>query len=167
LAGAQSALLGPSADGASLIKILQTELGGIAPNAISISSCDVIVNAEAAQQFALIVHELATNAFKYGALSRPEGRITVSGQITESAQGKNLKLTWAECGGPPVTKPTRRGFGSSILFEATRQFGMTVEADFKPEGLVYTVSIDLEDIGPSVVHLVPPNGPVAQNAAVA
>ena len=122
LAGVHSPLIRTSSEGMSLADILQGEISEIAPTALSVTGCDVVVNADAAQQFALIVHELTTNAFKYGALSRHEGRITVSGLITETANAKSFSLVWTEQGGPPVTKPTQRGFGSSILLEAAKQF---------------------------------------------
>jgi two-component sensor histidine kinase len=61
----------------------------------------------------LALHELATNAVKYGALSRPEGRVALCWQI----QNEQLHLTWRETGGPQVVAPSRRGFGSRMLEE--------------------------------------------------
>jgi two-component sensor histidine kinase len=61
----------------------------------------------------LALHELATNAAKYGALSRPEGRVELRWQ----AQDGQLSLNWRESGGPPVVAPSRRGFGSRLLQE--------------------------------------------------
>jgi hypothetical protein len=58
-----------------------------------------------------------------------------------------------------VIAPTRKGFGSTILFEAARQFGMAVEADFRPEGLVYSLTVAFEDIEPSAAQLVPSESP--------
>jgi PAS domain S-box-containing protein len=160
LAGAHSSLLGSFSDGVSLAEILHRELSGIAPKAVTVTGCDVVLNADAAQQFALIIHELATNAVKYGALSRAEGRVAVSGLITETADAKTFSLVWTERGGSLVERPTRRGFGSSILFEAAQQFGMVVEADYPPEGLVYSLRIALEDITPLTVQIVPSEAPV-------
>ena len=82
------------------------------------SCCDIVVNADAAHQFALIIHELATNALKYGALSVPRGRISILGKVKQASGVSQFSLTWSEKGGPPVAKPTRKGFGSVILFDA-------------------------------------------------
>ena len=158
LAGAHSNLIGEFAEGVSLAQILQRELGEIAPTAVAVTGCDVPLNADAGQQFALIIHELATNALKYGALSRPDGAVSVSGLVSRTTEAKAFTLVWKERGGPAATKPTRRGFGSLILFESAKQFGMVVEADYPPEGLTYSVSVALEDIAPLSVHLVPSEG---------
>jgi len=155
LAGAHNALTRTAWEGVSLAKLLERELGGIAPNAIAVTGCDILVSPSAAQQFALIFHELATNAFKYGALSLPSGRIAVSGLIKESAETKQFIFRWAECGGPLVPKPARKGFGSSILIEAAQQFGMIVGADFEPRGLIYSLVVPVEDIEASVGQVVP------------
>ena len=164
LAGAHSNLIGEFAEGVSLAEILQRELGEIAPTAVAVTGCDVPLNADAGQQFALIIHELATNALKYGALSRPDGAVSVSGLVSGTTEAKAFTLVWKERGGPAATKPTRRGFGGSILFESAKQFGMVVEADYLPEGLVYSLSIALEDIAPLSVHLVPSEGPAPHHS---
>ena len=166
LAGTYAILAHASWEGVSLADIIQRELREIAPNAVTITGCDIVVNAGAAQQFALIVHELATNAFKYGALSDPGGRVTVAGLTSETAQGKQFSLVWTEHGGPPVSKPTRKGFGSSILLEAARQFGMAVDADFRPDGLAYSLTVAFEDIEPPVAHLVPSDEAIAYHSVL-
>ncbi|MGE6662943.1 HWE histidine kinase domain-containing protein [Pseudomonas sp. NPDC077408] len=85
------------------------------------------------QTLALVLHELMTNAAKYGALSVPEGQLTVSWQLVE---GRGLELEWNESGGPEVKPPTRRGFGS-IVTERTVPFELQGDArvEFRPEGL--------------------------------
>jgi two-component sensor histidine kinase len=80
---------------------------------------------------ALIVHELTTNAVKYGALSTASGRIGVDWSI---AAGR-LALEWVESGGPPPSAPTRSGFGSKLLRSGVSQFEGTVECRFEPDGL--------------------------------
>ncbi len=73
------------------------------------------------QPVSLLIHELATNAVKYGALSASEGRVDVSWRILASDE---LELRWIETGGPPVEKPRSKGFGSTLVTEvATRQLG--------------------------------------------
>lgn len=96
----------------------------------------------AAQALALVVHELATNAAKYGALSAPAGRIEVAWR----AQRGSLALTWRETGGPTVTPPVRRGFGSTVLKNSVeRQLRGRVVLDWRPEGLVCEIELPIAD----------------------
>lgn len=86
-----------------------------------------------AQDLALGLHELATNAAKYGALSRPGGRVGL--RLEEDGEG--LVLTWRESGGPKVVPPQRQGFGTRLLSRAlAHQHGGRVELDWRPGGLV-------------------------------
>lgn len=80
---------------------------------------------------ALLLHELSTNAVKYGALSAPSGRVRLS--LAEAAEGKAV-LAWAEAGGPPVAPVTRKGFGSRLLDISLRNNGGHVEGVFAPDG---------------------------------
>jgi two-component sensor histidine kinase len=67
----------------------------------------------------ICIYELTTNALKYGALSTPRGRVSIIWSIDSDASGRwVLNLSWTESGGPPVTEPTRRGFGSNVLRRA-------------------------------------------------
>jgi two-component sensor histidine kinase len=80
-------------------------------------------------------HELATNAAKYGALSNNTGTIAVSWVL--EPDGKSLKLSWQERGGPAITAPERRGFGLRLIEHGLgRELGGMVRLDFQPEGLV-------------------------------
>jgi two-component sensor histidine kinase len=91
---------------------------------------------------ALILHELATNAIKYGALSAPRGRVEVDWEVDPDE--RRLRLRWRELGGPPVKPPTRRGFGSRLIdFAATRELGGMAELTFAPNGLTATIEIPL------------------------
>jgi two-component sensor histidine kinase len=131
--------------GAPLNEILAQELTAFAKQ-VSVRGCDLVINTPAAQSFAMIIHELATNAAKYGALSCPEGRIDVEGNL-EGAHGKRqFRFVWKESGGPRPTPPSRKGFGSAILFDAAKQFGESVQANYAPEGLVYELDIPLSTI---------------------
>ena len=90
---------------------------------------------EVAVPIAMAVHELTTNAVKYGALSTPEGRLTVSWMTERTEGGRMLHLHWIESNGPPVAPPTRRGFGSTLLERLLAgQLGGTVEVSYPPEG---------------------------------
>lgn len=107
--------------GASLTGIIRDELRPYADDegAVAlIGSPDCILRPREALNFALVIHELATNAAKYGALTVPGGRITVDWHIAENEGASRLVLDWRESGGPRVVPPTRRGFGSRLLESA-------------------------------------------------
>lgn len=93
----------------------------------------------------MALHELTTNAVKYGALSAASGCIAVSWNVTADADGETrLQLRWSESGGPPVTEPTWSGFGSQLLGKMlTRQFGARVERDWAPTGLEVVIDTRL------------------------
>ncbi|WP_165191054.1 sensor histidine kinase [Caulobacter soli] len=93
---------------------------------------------------ALIFHELATNALKYGALSNGTGRVVLS--WTYDAASRDLALTWTETGGPPVIPPARRGFGSRLIERSLRgELKGAATMDYRPEGLVCTMRATLSD----------------------
>lgn len=91
---------------------------------------------EAAVTLHMAFHELATNAAKYGALSVPDGAVTVD-WVVETGDPASVIITWAERGGPPVTAPTRRGFGSNLLETGlARELGGKVKLSFEPAGVI-------------------------------
>jgi two-component sensor histidine kinase len=102
-----------------------------------IDGVGVMVDAQHAQSFSLALHELATNAAKYGALSNERGRVKVFWTITPHGKDNRLKFKWKETGGPPVVAPTGHGFGTSLL----RATFADVRIDYLIEGL--TCEIDL------------------------
>jgi len=139
------ALLADAAwEGASLNKILGAQ-SILDSGRVSIEGCEVVVPPRAAQQFAMIIHELATNALKYGSLSSPDGRVSISGKLDRSNGSGSFVFSWKESGGPRVSPPTRRGFGSVILLQAAEQFG-GVTMNYLPEGLIYQLQLDLSAI---------------------
>ena len=86
---------------------------------------------------ALALHELTTNAAKYGALSGDGGCVTISWEVADPLAHPRLTLRWVERGGPPVAPPTRQGFGSRLLQRSlSAETGGSVTLDFAPEGLV-------------------------------
>lgn len=107
---------------------------------ISIRGADAMVDDKGATPLALVIHELATNAAKYGALSTSEGHVTVD--ISEN--GGQLELVWAENGGPPITSsPTRHGFGTDLAeLSVSRQLGGEILKEWLPEGLKVTMRVD-------------------------
>jgi two-component sensor histidine kinase len=94
------------------------------------------------------VHEIATNAAKYGALSNETGTVTLDWAVFEEHAKQKLRLIWTEAGGPPVVAPVRRGCGSRLIERSARdQLGGEATVDFLPRGVVYTVTCSLEDVG--------------------
>jgi two-component sensor histidine kinase len=94
---------------------------------------------EAARHLLLIVHELATNAVKYGALSRPEGRVV----IDWTRKGSELAIGWTEQGGPPAAPPARRGFGSVLIAQSTSALAGRIEPRFTPDGFSCSLLLPL------------------------
>jgi two-component sensor histidine kinase len=103
----------------------------------------------------MIVHELATNATKHGALSSTEGRIRISGSIEGVDGKKQFRFVWSESGGTPAAPPERRGFGSAILFNMAKSFSQNVEALYRPEGLTYELMVLLSAIAPPTSAVAP------------
>jgi two-component sensor histidine kinase len=96
----------------------------------------------------MIVHEIATNAAKYGALSNDAGRVTVDWEVLREDGRPKLRLIWTETGGPPVTAPVQRGFGSRMIERSAReQLGGEAAVDFLPPGVVYTLTCALDREG--------------------
>jgi len=145
LARAYEMLADAAWEGASLDTILGRQFAGFG-NRVDVSGCDIVVRPSAAQQFALIVHELATNALKYGALSTTNGRVAIAGKIDRLNGGGTFSFSWRESGGPPVIAPTRKGFGSVIILDSARQFGQSVALDYAPQGISYDLQLQLSAI---------------------
>jgi two-component sensor histidine kinase len=108
---------------------------------------DVALTAKQALSLALALHELATNATKYGALSVPAGTIDIGWDWCMTSDGPALRFAWRESGGPEVTPPTRRGFGSRLI-EGTlsADFGSSVTIEFASQGLICSFETRLSDL---------------------
>ncbi|WP_239806845.1 PAS domain-containing sensor histidine kinase [Croceicoccus hydrothermalis] len=125
--------------------------GALAPHAeigerITIDGPQVTLKPELTVAFALALHELATNAAKYGALSNETGKVTLEWTIEGSGEDAILTLIWREEGGPPVVPPERKGFGSALIDRSMRSyFGGKAETDYRPEGLVFELEARLTD----------------------
>lgn len=126
---------------------------------------EVSLNGAAAESLGMVVHELATNAAKYGALSCPDGALTVRWRVTRDAAGEaRLVLDWIERGGPPVTTPPRRGFGSTVIESSARALGGATRLVYAPEGLGCTVDMPAALV---LAALGPPEPAPEPNAAAA
>jgi PAS domain S-box-containing protein len=148
LAKAYEILANAKWEGASLARILDQELAGFSKR-VKINCCEVMLRPTAVQQFVLIAHELATNALKYGALSTPEGYVAVEGKIEFLDGDDQFVFQWIERGGPRVSPPTRKGFGSVILLDSAEQFGR-VTMNYTPHGLTYGLQTRLSSIEAAV-----------------
>ena len=96
----------------------------------------------------MIVHVIATNAAKYGALSNDAGTIALDWEVTSESGKPKLRLIWTEAGGPHGSAPVQRGFGSRLIERSARdQLGGEATVDFLPRGVVYTVTCGLDDEG--------------------
>lgn len=115
---------------------------------VEIAGTDLLLKPAAAVSMALVVHELTTNAVKYGALSTPDGRLAIRWKTSEAEEApETLHFEWVECNGPRVRKPRRKGFGSRMLQRILEhEFGATVTLEFPPEGHRFTASFPLDKI---------------------
>jgi len=113
---------------------------------ITIAGPEVAVSSDKALQLAMVLHELWTNAVKYGALSNEAGKIDVAWSRTAESSDKAIILVWSEVGGPPTSAPARKGFGSRMIDRALRGESSGADFDFRPEGLKVTLRLALDDI---------------------
>ncbi|HEY6916033.1 MAG TPA: PAS domain S-box protein [Allosphingosinicella sp.] len=143
LARAHDLLIRQSWESATLGEVVRTALDpfGIAEDGrFSVEGPDLRLPAQAAVSLAMALHELATNAVKYGALSGPEGSVA----LRWSAESERLQFRWTEAGGPEVRVPDERGFGSRLIERAlAAELGGKVRMDFAPAGLTCTIEAPL------------------------
>ncbi len=111
---------------------------------VSVTGQSVVLNPDAAQAVIMVVHELTTNAAKYGALSSPEGRV----DVTIAADDRNqLSLTWREHGGPAISPPLHVGYGSSVIRESlVHEFDAKIDLEFAREGLRCVITLPLSAV---------------------
>ena len=103
----------------------------------------IFLDAQKSSLLAMALHELATNAVKYGALSNEKGRVRITWEIALEEPRKRFQLRWQESGGPPVNLPKQKGFGSFIIERALQNNLGQARLDFNPTGLVCSIEISL------------------------
>ncbi len=109
---------------------------------IVLRSADIDVAPAAALPLAMVLNELCTNAVKYGALSRPAGRVDIDATVSANRDG--FLLIWVEKGGPAVQEPTRRSFGSKLIEHAfVAQLQAKARLTFAPAGVIYELEVPL------------------------
>jgi PAS domain S-box-containing protein len=125
--------------GANLSTIAAQELGPYSVQGrVDIEGPAILLEPNTAQAFAVSLHELATNAAKYGSLSENKGQV---GLKWVHGADRELVLRWTETGGPPVEPPTHKGFGSRVIVGMIEQLKGTVRFDWHPGGLACEISI--------------------------
>jgi PAS domain S-box-containing protein len=142
LAASHDILVGNKWKGADLHELARSQLAhfrDLMDKRIELTGPAVFANASAAQALGMAFHELATNATKYGALSGESGRVELGWKTAQGAGGEEVfVIEWTESGGPPVTPPSSRGFGSTVICRlAERSLDAKVELSFPSTGLTW------------------------------
>jgi two-component sensor histidine kinase len=144
LGASQDLLINSDWRGAEMAQLVRSQLGhykDLIGTRIQANGPGIRVGAAAAQTIGMALHELATNAGKYGALSNSTGTISIDWQVTS----ERLIITWTERGGPTVSPPVRRGFGMTVI-EPLAKMGLSgdVHLAFATEGLQWRLDCPLE-----------------------
>ena len=110
---------------------------------------EVCLTPKAAETLVLAIHELATNALKYGALSVNAGRVTITWNVAQDGQGRRyMNLLWEEAGGPAVRKPERAGFGTRLIAKTFgRESGGQAQLEYRRAGLRCVLELPLSTPG--------------------
>jgi len=130
-------------DGANLADIVRNGLQPFGDAILIDGEPDCPLRARDALNLALVMHELATNAAKYGALSVPGGKVDVRWSVMGASDDPRVHLVWRERGGPPVSEPARQGFGTRLVQGALSK----VELKFEPQGLCCAIKLKLRPRG--------------------
>jgi len=143
LASAHTLLVNSEWHGADLATLARSQLEAVTPNSarVRISGEPVTLPADLATPFGLILHELTTNAAKHGALTRPSGTVSLRWAVDRAGDGRVLKITWREQGGPSVRQHTTSGLGSVLIDSGLPD--ATVRREFDPAGLICTIELPL------------------------
>jgi PAS domain S-box-containing protein len=139
LSNAHSLLSSATWQGASLSDLIdgQIAIGAFAPERFVTSGPELDLAPEPALHLAMVLHELVTNAHKYGALSQPAGTIELRWRLV----GDMLEIDWTERGGPPVAAPSRKGFGSALIERSLKADGGSAVPTYAPEGLSWKLTV--------------------------
>ena len=149
LARGQSLLAIGRFEGAPVAEIIRLELEGFSDRIKAVGP-DMMLNPKVAQTFTFVVHELATNATKHGALSGPKGQVAIHWSTEGAGAEARFKFQWQEIDGPPVDRPTRQGFGRRLLEQAVAlDFNASPKINFAPEGLIYEIDAPLSVVAVS------------------
>ena len=148
LAASQDLLVQGGWHGAAIEELLKQQLAPFADRGVGfeLNGPQVMLSASVAQTLGLALHELATNATKYGAWSLPEGSVAIRWEVA-AGEKPRLHLGWTESGGPPVEVPLRKGFGHVVFEHMVEQSARgEVKIDYDPAGLRWSVSLPIDTI---------------------
>lgn len=138
----QSILLDDNQERAKLSRVVSSQIRPFKTgdaDRISLNGPSITVNEKSAQAIGMAIHELATNAVKYGALSNSKGTIDISWMLGGDDK-TDFTMRWLERGGPEVTKPSRKGFGETVIRQmAASSVGGVVTLDYDPLGVCWTL----------------------------
>jgi two-component sensor histidine kinase len=148
LAGAHDLLLAGAWSAVDLRQMITLAVSPFAPSdRVTMEGPDLELSPQGALTLTLAFHELATNATKYGALSMSDGQVLIHWDVLGHGGAEILRLSWQESGGPTVTTPSRRGFGSQLIERGLKQdLGAAVTLKFAPSGLVCTIVTPLNGL---------------------
>lgn len=149
LAEAQQLLTTRKGDGADIADVVVNAIRTLHDDCerININGPALTLSPSAALALSLALHELATNATRYGALSGDTGHVDIRWTLERDEGQPGLRFAWEEKGGPTVTPPTRRGFGSTLIEEAVAaETNGTTRLDYLPAGVIFTLDAPLEAI---------------------
>jgi two-component sensor histidine kinase len=129
-----------------LIRLQVMPFDGSTPPRVLVSGEDILLSADQALALGLILHELASNALRYGALSVATGNVDLAWEINETETGRShLEISWRERGGPAVEPPQHQGFGSILIQRSlSKVLSSSVKHEFPPEGVTAHISMPLE-----------------------
>lgn len=142
--------------GAAIDHLAAAELGALAPGQTRWDGPDLFLTPRAANALSLALHELATNAVKFGALSAEGGQVDLKWSLRA---GGGFELTWTESGGPTVAAPARRGFGSTLLEQVTgRELNGDTQVDYRPAGVTVRLRAGPQAMAdrPDIAPVMPP-----------
>jgi PAS domain S-box-containing protein len=131
--------------GVSMKELVHSQLGhyGASSDRVEIKGPNVLLTPLSAQYLGMALHELSTNAVKYGALSGPEGRITIAWQLRKVGDKRHFQMSWVERGGPPAAPPQHKGFGHLVIERMVAEaLQGKVKLQFAPAGLSWALDAD-------------------------
>ncbi len=149
LGGAHSILINARSDSASIVEIVENAIAvhRSDPSRIHASGPKIDLGGKAALGITLALHELCTNASKYGALSNESGSIAIDWSITGGAADARFRMRWKESGGPPVSPPSQSGFGSRLIAHSV---GLDLKGEtklsFEPDGVAWELRAPLHSV---------------------
>jgi two-component sensor histidine kinase len=148
LSATDELILAAQGRGANMRDIVETELRPYETSRVTAEGPAVFLEPKLALTLALLLHELATNAAKYGALSGPKGSVSINWYVRDA----HFEVEWRESGGPAVAKPTRHGFGTQLVSGMLAAFGGKAEVRFEPTGLVARMTMVLREASQQIIQ---------------